>query len=145
MSQAVNHPGRAAAEGSPSGAMLAMISGLWVSRIIYVAANLGIPDLLRDGPKSAGELAEATGSNAASLYRVLRALVSVGILAEDDDRRFGLTAVGATLQAGNPGSLRAWALLVLGDERYQAWGDLMHTVRTGETAFNHRFGMGLWD
>jgi hypothetical protein len=43
-----------------------------------------------------------------------------------------------------PGSLRAWAILVLGEEDYQAWGDLMYTVRTGQTSFEHVFGMGIF-
>jgi hypothetical protein len=124
--------------------MLGMISGFWVSRVIYVAAQLGIADLLSDGARTCDELANATGTHAPSLYRVLRALISVGVLAEDEEGRFVLTPVGITLQNESPGSLRAWALLVLGDERYLAWGDLLHTVRTGETAFEHRFGMGLW-
>jgi O-methyltransferase domain/Dimerisation domain len=128
---------------SPSASMLGMISGFWISRVIHVAAQLRIADFLSDGARTCDELANATGTHAPSLYRVLRALISVGVLAEDEGR-FMLTPVGATLQHDTPGSLRAWALLVLGEERYLAWGDLLHTVRTGETAFEHRFGMGLW-
>lgn len=94
--------------------MVRNISGLWVSRIIYVAARLGIADLLSNGARSSEELARITGTHAPSLYRVLRALVSVGVLAEDEDRSLRLTPVGALLQADSPGSLRAWALLVLG-------------------------------
>ena len=74
----------------------------------------------------------------------MRALASVGIFAEDDQGCFRLTPVGVTLQSDVPGSLRAWAILVLGDEDYQAWGDLMHTVQTGETAFEHVFGTGIF-
>jgi precorrin-6B methylase 2 len=130
---------------SPSTAMLRMISGLWVSRIIYVATKLRIPDLLGEAPRGLDELAYATGTHAPSLRRLLRALVAVGVLTQGRDDSFRLTPLGATLQAGSPGSLRAWTLLVLSDERYQAWGDLMQSVRTGEVAFNHRFGMGLWE
>lgn len=138
------HSQTSSADISPSAAMLRMISGFWISRIIYVAAKLGIADLLSNGARSCDELAQATGTHAPSLYRVLRALISVGVLAEDDAGLFMLTPVGATLQTDSSHSLRAWAVLALGEQRYQAWGDLMHSVRTGEIAFDHRFGMGLW-
>jgi hypothetical protein len=128
----------------PSLAMLRMISGFRVSRAIYIAAKLGLADLLKDRPKHTEELAEATRMHAPSLYRVICALASVGIFAEDQQGRFTLTPIAATLQSDVPGSLRAWAILVLGEEHYRSWGDSMHSVRTGESAFTHTFGMGVW-
>jgi DNA-binding IclR family transcriptional regulator len=95
--------------------MLQLIGGFWVSHAIYIAAKLGIADLLTDQPQRSEELAQATGTHALSLHRVLRALASVGVFAEDDQGRFALTPLGATLQTGVPGSLRAWATLTLGD------------------------------
>ncbi len=124
--------------------MLRMISGFRVSRAIYVAAELGIADLLKDGPKSSEELARLTSTHPPSLYRVIRALASVGVFAEDEQGHFTLTPIAGTLRSDVPGSLRAWAILVLGEEDYQAWGDLIDTVRTGETAFNHVFGIGIF-
>ena len=138
------HNESANADIPPSVAMLRMILGFRVSRSIYVAAKLGIADLLKDGPKSSEELARLTSTHPASLYRVIRALASVGIFAEDEQRRFSLTPIATTLQSDVPGSLRAWAILVLGEEDYQAWGDLMYTVRTGQTSFDHVFGMGIF-
>jgi precorrin-6B methylase 2 len=134
----------ASPDTSPSATMLRMILGFRVARAIYIAAKLGLADLMKDGSKHTQELAEATGTHAPSLYRVMRSLASVGIFAEDEQGRFTLTPIAATLQSDVPGSLRAWAILLLGEEDYQAWGDLMHTVRTGETAFNHVFGMGIF-
>jgi hypothetical protein len=128
----------------PSVAMLRMISGFRVSRAIYIAAKLGLADLLKDGSKHTEELAEVTGTHAPSLHRVMRSLASVGIFAEDEPRRFALTPIAATLQSNVPGSLRAWAIMALGEEDYEAWRDLMHSVRTGESAFTHAFGMGVW-
>ena len=130
---------------SPSAAMRQITTGFWVSRATYVAAKLGIADLLKDGPKSSEELAQLTDTHAPSLYRVIRALASVGIFGQDEQGRFTLTPVAATLRSDVPNSLRALAIRNLGDERYQAWGDLMHNVRTGETAFDHVFGMGVWE
>jgi O-methyltransferase domain/Dimerisation domain len=138
------HDQTASADIPPSVAMLRMISGFRVSRAIYVAAKLGIADLLKDGPKSIDELARLTSTHPPSLYRVIRALASVGVFAEDEQGRFTLTPIATTLQSDAPGSLHAWAIMALGEEDYQAWGDLMHSVRTGESAFTHVFGTGVW-
>lgn len=125
--------------------MLQMFTGFRVSRAIYVAAKLGIADLLKDGPKSSEELARLAETHAPSLYRVMRALASAGVFGQDQRGRFTLTPIADTLRSDVPNSLRALAISTLGEERYQAWGDLMHSVRTGEIAFNHVFGMGLWE
>jgi len=132
-------------ENPPPLQMLQLISGFWVSRCIYVAAKLGIPDLLKDGPKSAGELANASGAHAPSLFRVLRALAAVGVLTQTDDRRFGNTPLSETLRSDVPGSIRAFAMTELGEEHYPAWGELMHSVRTGEIAFDKAFGEPVWE
>ncbi len=125
-------------------AMLQIIAGTRVARCVYIAAELGLADLLTDGPKGSEELAKATGTHAPSLYRVLRMLASAGVFAEDEQGRFALTPLGATLQTDVPGSLRAWVTLQLGEEYDQVWGEALHTVRTGEIAFDHSFGMGAW-
>jgi ubiquinone/menaquinone biosynthesis C-methylase UbiE len=128
----------------PPVAMLQLISGFWISRCIYITAKLGIADLVKQEPKTAGDLAAASGANASSLFRVLRALASVGIFTQDDKDRFGITPLSEMLLADVPGSLRAFAMTELGEEHYPAWGDLLHSVRTGEIAFDHTFGMDIW-
>ena len=125
--------------------MLQLISGFWVSRCIYVVAKLGVPDLLKDGPKSAHELAAATGAHPPSLFRVLRALAAVDVLMQTDDKRFGNTPLSETLRSDVPGSIRAFAMTELGEEHYPAWGELMHSVRTGEIAFDKAFGEPVWE
>jgi O-methyltransferase domain/Dimerisation domain len=135
---------RRSADSSPAEAMLQMARGFWVSRALYVAVKLGLADVLADGSKSNEELAGITKTHAASLHRLMRALAGVGVFAEDDQHRFALTPLGATLRADVPGSLRAWVLLVLGEGYFAAGSELLHTVRTGETAFERVFGMGLW-
>jgi hypothetical protein len=132
-------------EVPPQMAMLKMISGFWISRSIYVAAKLGIPDLLQEGAKTAEELAQATGTHARSLYRVLRALASVGVFSEEDGGRFALTPLSTVLQTNTPGSIRWFTISELGEEHYPAWGDLMHSVKTGGIAFDHVFGMDVWE
>jgi hypothetical protein len=138
-------PAMATAEVPPPIAMLQLISGFWISRCIYVAAKLGIPDLVKDEPKNAAELAAATGTDAPSLFRVMRALASVGVLSQDADNRFAITPLSETLRSDIRGSLRAFAMTELGEEHYPAWGELLHSVRTGEIAFDHAFGKPIWE
>jgi len=117
-----------------------MVTGYYISRAIYVAATLGIADLLAHGPQPSSTLAKATGTHAESLTRVLRLLASVGVFTEQDDRCFALTPLGECLRTGVPGSMRSAALLFAGITQ-EAWRDLLYSVRTGEPAFHHVFGM----
>src|SRR3954468_8876818 len=86
--------------------MLQLISGFWIARCVYVVAKLGIADLIADGPKSADELAAAAGAHGPALFRVLRALASVGVITQDDRNRFGGTPLSDTLRAVAVTSLR---------------------------------------
>lgn len=122
-----------------------MTNGFQVSQAIHVVATLGIADLLKDGPRSADELAEATGTHASALYRILRALASVGVFAEQSDGRFGLTPLAEHLQTDVPGSLRSWAMLIGRPYYFASWGHLLHSVKTGEPAFPHVYGMPAWE
>jgi hypothetical protein len=124
--------------------MLQMMSGLWVTRGIYVAAKLGIADLLKDGPQTAEQLAQATECNADALYRILRMLGSVGIFAESEGRRFSRTPMSETLLSDIPGSLRPGAIAELGEVHYDAWGNILHSVKTGGIAIDDHFGMNIW-
>ena len=92
-------------------AVLRMIQGLHISRAVYVAARLGIADLLADRPRSSAQLAQLTRAHAPSLYRVLRLLAALNVLREQPPGHFGLTLLGERLRTGVPGSLRYWALL----------------------------------
>jgi hypothetical protein len=120
-----------------------MLTGYWKAQSICVAARLGIADLVKDGPKSADELAKATGTHAQSLYRLLRALASVGVFAEDASQRFAMTPLAACL-LDKPDSQRAVALM-MGDEHYQAWGGLLYSIQTGKTAFEHIYRQPVFD
>ena len=120
--------------------MLGLLTGYWVSQLLYVAANLGIADLVANGPRKVEDLARKTGTNALFLRRVLRALASVGVFADTADGRFKSTPLAATLRSGVPGSLRDFARMVVDDYNWQAWAALEHGVRTGERAFDHVHG-----
>jgi hypothetical protein len=136
---------RSTTSADPSQTLARMIMGFRVSQMIYVAAKLGIADLLKDGPQSADALAQATGTHAPSLYRVLRALAAEGIFAEDDHGRFALTSLAEPLRSGIPGSVRAQALLFGDEARWRTWGQLIYSVTTGEPAFPHLHGTNMWE
>ncbi len=130
-----------AAELPPRFHLARLLGGYRVSEAIYVAAKLGIADLLTGGARSAAELASATGTHAASLRRLLRLLASAGVFAEEDDGRFALTPVGECLRTGVPGSLHAVALFIAGPTPiHRVWTNLLYSVQTGEPAFDRLFG-----
>src|SRR5688572_24857700 len=133
-----------ALELGPTEQMLQMMSGLWVSRGIWVAAKLGISDHLADGPKTAGELAKLTDTHTDSLYRILRMLAMVGIYNEDGEQKFSLTPLSETLLSDAVGTLRGAAIAEMGEVHYAAWGNILHSVKTGEIAFDNHFGMDIW-
>ncbi len=115
-----------------------------LTQMIYVAVKLGIPDLLVDGPKSVDELGAKSGAHPPSLYRLLRALASLDIFSEDTSGRFRLTPLSELLRSENPGSLRPFALAYGEPWWWSAWGNLLHSVQTGETAFVHVFQKSLF-
>lgn len=119
-----------------------MIDGYRVSKIICVAAELRLADHLANGPKDCEELARASKMSAPALYRLLRALASVGVLAEVREGRFAATPRGDLLRQDAPGSLRAWA--VFSRRMYRNWAELDHSIATGETAFDLLHGMDAW-
>ncbi|MHB9025479.1 MAG: methyltransferase [Armatimonadota bacterium] len=121
----------------------ALLNGYQQTALLYVAAKLGLADLLAAGPKSSDALAETLGAHPRSLHRLLRGLVVLGVCAEEGNGRFRLTALGRGLQADAPGSQRGTAILN-GEEYAGAWGGLLHSVMTGETAFPQVFGMSQW-
>lgn len=100
---------------------------------------------MAEQPRTAEDLAAATGVHARSLYRVLRALASIGVFAEDDLGRFGLTPLAATVRSDVIGSLRGMAQLWGDPLHWQAWGSFLDTVRTGRSGFELAFGMPLFD
>jgi len=133
------------AQPTPFDTVRQMVTGCLVTQLTYVAAKLGIADRLADGPRTAAELATAVDANPKALYRVLRALASVGVFAETRGGRFKLTPLAATLQTGVPASLHGWALMVNETYHWAAWEELLYGVRTGEIAFLKAHGMGTFE
>jgi len=118
-------------------ALTSMINGYWMTQMIYTAARLGIADALAEGPQTVYTLAARFSVHQPSLYRLLRALASRGIFTETEDGCFDLTPLGELLRTDVPGSLHSLALYSGAPEqhRYDSWGDLYETIRTGEPAF----------
>src|SRR5262249_653417 len=115
-----------------------------ISQAIYAATKFGIADHLKDGPKTVGELAAATSTNPDALYRLLRALASVGIFTEGESRHFALTPLAEPLRGDVAGSKRALALMS-GDEQFRAWAEIEYSSRTGKIAFDKVFGKPIFD
>ncbi len=125
--------------------LIQMSTAYWVSRIVFVAAKLGLADRLAEEPKSAADLAGATGTHARSLYRLMRTLAGLGILSERADRRFTLTPLGEALKTGAPGSARSSVLSLAGQWAWRAWEEFPHSVETGNTAMEKAWGMPLFE
>ena len=125
--------------------LMEMATAYWNSRIIYVAAKLGLADHLAAGPKSADELAGPTGTHAPTLYRLMRTLAHFGLLSEDARQRFTLTPLGEALKKSAPGSAYATVLTMAGDWISGCFEELLYSVQTGKTGFEKRMGMPVFD
>jgi O-methyltransferase domain/Dimerisation domain len=121
--------------------MLKLIAAYWQSQLVFVAAKLGIADVLVAGPLTAAEIAARVGADAVTLHRILRALASVGVFAKDSLERYRLTPLAQTLRSDHPESLRNFALMLVDKYNWDAWGALDHAVTTGGSAFEHVHGM----
>src|SRR5689334_11199902 len=104
-------------------ALVQLATGYQTAQVVHVAVQLGLADLLADGPQRIDHLADATGTHAPSLTRLLRMLASLGIVAEEADGRIGLTPRGAPLRAGVPGSVHDRVLFLTGDWYWRSWGE----------------------
>ncbi|HEX7288574.1 MAG TPA: methyltransferase [Candidatus Angelobacter sp.] len=130
---------------TPGEHILQLATGYIASISIYIAANLGIADLLAGGPKPVSDLAAATGSHEDRLYRVLRALASVGVFAEVAPRQFALTPAGAALRTGTQDSIHPMALWISDPFHFRVYAELLHTVKTGEITFDHIYGKPVFE
>jgi len=125
--------------------LLRLVNGFRVTQTIYAGVELGIPDLLAEGERTADDLADASGADPPTLYRLLRALASLGIVHEGDERRFSLTDLGRPLRSDVPGSLRGWVRLQGRDYLWRSWGNLANAVREGQNSFRMVHGTDIWE
>ncbi len=122
-----------------------MIVGYRLSQALHVAAKLGIADLLAEGPRRAEDLAGVTGSHPSSLFRVLPLLASEGVFEELEEGRFTLTPLAEPLRSDAPDSLRARAIFDGEEWNWHPWGNLLHSTKTGGSAFDYTYGVAVFD
>lgn len=116
-----------------------MSSGFILSQALYAVAKLGVADLICDSRSKVAELAHGIGADEKVLYRVMRALAGFGVFHEEEDGFFSLTPAGQLLRSDHAQSLRH-AVIFRCEENYDAFRELVHSVRTGENAFKRVFG-----
>jgi hypothetical protein len=124
--------------------MSGLIMGFVPAQAIAIAAELGIADLVAREPMTATQLAEATGSDARALYRVMRYLASLGIFQADERERFGLTPLAELLRSDAPDSMRSMSR-IMGRVGPGTVGGLLEGVRTGKNPFAAAFGQHLFE
>ena len=112
----------------------------FVVQSIHVVVRLGIADVLEAEPLTADQLADRVQAHAPSLKRLLRALATLGVFAEDSEGRFSHTELSKTLRTDDPGSVRAWALMLGAHFVWRPLGDLYESVRTGTGGFSRLYG-----
>jgi hypothetical protein len=121
-----------------------LINGYPITQAVHVAAVLGLSDLLAGSPRTVADLAARTDTHPESLARLLRALTACGLYRVEEDGRYANTELGDALRSDAPGSPAGWAAFVGRPYYWQAWSSLLHSVRTGENAFRHVHGEGVW-
>ncbi|MFL6374408.1 MAG: methyltransferase [Pyrinomonadaceae bacterium] len=138
-------PQAAAVQPPPEAQLMQLTSGCLVAPAIYVITKLGIPDMLKAGPMTASEIADKTASDLDSLYRVLRATSSVGVLEERSGKLFANSTLSDTLRTDWPRSTRAMTLWMLEPAHWDVYGELMYSVKTGKTAWDKVHGEPCFD
>ena len=129
----------------PQAVLMQMSVGYFVPFLLRVAAQLCLADHLADGARTADQLASVTHAHAPSLYRLLRTLACNGLVSEDASHRFSLTPLGEPLRSNVPGSVRTSILAITGDPFITSWSKLLHSVQTGQAAFDKYFGVSYFD
>ena len=145
MSHRLPHSDAPTGVAPPHAQLIQMATAYWVSRAVFAAAKLDLADHLAGGPKSAADLAVPTRTHGPSLHRLMRALASLGILSEDTDQRFALTALGEGLRHGATGSARATILALAGTWWWRGWEYILHSLETGETGMQRASGTTVFD
>ncbi|MEW6129995.1 MAG: methyltransferase [Acidobacteriota bacterium] len=116
-----------------------------MTQALYVAAKLGIADLLAEKPQTVSQLAEATKTHERALYRVLRSLAGIGVFQETDPKVFALTPYAEPLRSDAPTSFRNGAIFMGENWHWQVWGELLQSVKTGKTAWGYVHGAEVFD
>lgn len=130
---------------SPAAFITNIAFGAMMTQALYVAAKLGIADLLIDKPQHISRLAVKTATDESSLYRVLRSLASIGVFDEVEPQMFALTPRAEVLTSNAANSMRNGAIFMGEAWHWQIWGNMMHSVKTGKTAWGYTHGAEVFD
>jgi hypothetical protein len=125
--------------------VMQLLSGVMISSAVSTLARLGVPDLLESGAQSAEELAPKVGAQASTLYRLMRATASVGVLSEGEDGKFSQTPMSHVLCSNARPSLRGWAVMMSQEWHLRGWDHLEYCVRTGKQAIPDIYGKSAFE
>jgi hypothetical protein len=128
---------------SSSSALQKIIYGYKKKQALFVATKLELANILSNGPTNADEIAKATSVNSRSSYHLMRLLISRGIFFAKNNDEFHLNPMGKSLLTGTSDSLRA-TILAKRNKGYQAGGNLLYSLKTGEDSFYHTFKMSFY-
>ncbi len=131
-------------ERTAAATMLSLLGGIHISRALHAVAELGIADLLADGPMTTRQLAHATATHEPTLHRIMRLLTAVGVFEETGPRTFGPTILGERLRTGVPASMRSWATLPEALGGVAPFAPILDTIKTGEPGFDTALGTDLF-
>ncbi|MCA1561019.1 MAG: acetylserotonin O-methyltransferase [Acidobacteria bacterium] len=127
-------------------ALVQMLTGAWTTQLVAAVARLGIPDKLAIAqPQSSDQLARAVGANAGALYRVMRALSSIGVFADVGSGQYTLTPIGERLRSDHPESMRDFFLAETDDVHRRSWSALVDAIRSGLPQPAAVFGTTVFD
>lgn len=146
-------PGAATVDVPPPVFLMNELSRIMVIRALYWATKYGVAEIVESGPKTVSEIAERTGAEPKTLYRLLRALAGIGIFQEQSDdavtdpaqRRFAQTPTSEYLLPSTPGTLYPLILMWQSSFQWDAWGNVEYSLRTGKPALEARYGMHMFD
>ena len=129
----------------PPAAVFRIVSGMWAAQAVATAAKMRIPDLLADGPKTAQEVAKAINADASGVYRLMRAVTSMGVLTMQADQRFALTPLGDCLRSDVAQSMRSLIIAEMAPGHWRPWAELEYSVRTGQSSVPKTLDMDIWE
>lgn len=132
-------------QSNPLFALVEMATGLWVSRALWAAAELGVADAIGDEPAALIEIAAASEAREEPLRRLMKALVSVGLFTAEDGDRFGHSETSIFLKSDHPLTQRPFLRSIFGGEHYAGWGGFGQSLTEGGTAFDHVYGRPVFD
>lgn len=141
-----NEQSAAQQQPTPPEAFLTQLAfGAMTTQALYVAAKLGVADLLAAGPRNVSELAAETATHERSLYRVMRSLASLGVFAETGPKLFSNTPYSEPLRSDVRGSMRSGAIFMGEEWHWRVWGNMEYSVRTGKPAWGHTHGAEVFE